>query len=573
MLTSLHIRDFAIVDTLELELRPGLTVVTGETGAGKSIVVDALQLIAGGRGGAEMIRHGAERAEVAATFDMARAPGGLKPWLNEHGITLETELSVRRAIMADGRSRAWLNGQLVALQQLREVGDMLIDIHGQHEFQSLARGNGQRVLLDGYGRLEGLAGQVGVAHRTWSALLERTLDLESRARDREARLDLLRYQAQELSALDLTAEEVAQLREEAGRFAHGGRLATAAQVAMEQLYEGEEVSAHAALARARNQLRGVADLDPHLQPLLQLLDGAAAQLDEGARGVRQYLNGLNFDEERRDQVQRRLAAAEDLARKHRVPPEELPRRAAELAAELTGLENAEGDLAKLREQLTGAVSSYRQLARQLTAGRVTAGRALSKEVSDHMQELGMAGGRLQVEVTPLESAEPSPTGADQIDFRVTANPGQPPRALAKVASGGELARLSLAVQVACASDESRCMVFDEVDSGIGGAVAEIVGRELRVLAGQAQVLCVTHLAQVASQGHQHLRVIKETSGTSTRVRVAELAPGERVEELARMLGGVEITERAREHAREMLDNLRSPASGARSSRARSARRE
>jgi len=219
------------------------------------------------------------------------------------------------------------------------------------------------------------------------------------------------------------------------------------------------------------------------------------------------------------------------------------------------------------------VSSYRLLARQLTAGRVTAGRALSKEVTAHMQELGMAGGRLQVEVTPLESAEPSPTGADQIDFRVTANPGQPPRALAKVASGGELARLSLAVQVACAGDQSRCMVFDEVDAGIGGAIAEIVGRELRRLAQAPQVLCVTHLAQVASQGHQHLRVTKETTGSATRTRVAELSHAERVNELARMLGGVEITERAREHAREMLESLRSPASGTRSSRARSARTE
>ncbi|HTY49691.1 MAG TPA: DNA repair protein RecN [Steroidobacteraceae bacterium] len=573
MLTSLHIRDFAIIDALELELRPGLTVVTGETGAGKSIVVDALQLIAGGRGGAELIRHGAERAEVAATFDMARAPADLKPWLNEHGIALEPELSVRRAIMADGRSRAWLNGQLVALQQLRELGDLLIDIHGQHEFQSLARSHGQRLLLDGYGRLTGLAAQVAAAHRTWSALLERTLDLESRARDREARLDLLRYQAQELSALALGAEELARLREEAGRFAHGERLARAVQTAVEQLYEGEEVSAHAALARAQGQLRSVAGLDPRLHPLLQLLDGAAAQLTEGARELRQYLDGLSFDEERRDQVERRLAAAEDLARKHRVAPEELPRRAAELATELAGLENAEGDLAQLREQLAAAVSSYRLLARQLTAGRVTAGRALSKEVTAHMQELGMAGGRLQVEVTPLESAEPSPTGADQIDFRVTANPGQPPRALAKVASGGELARLSLAVQVACAGDQSRCMVFDEVDAGIGGAIAEIVGRELRRLAQAPQVLCVTHLAQVASQGHQHLRVTKETTGSATRTRVAELSHAERVNELARMLGGVEITERAREHAREMLESLRSPASGTRSSRARSARTE
>jgi DNA repair protein RecN (Recombination protein N) len=552
MLTHLQIRDFAIIDSIELEFRPGLTVLTGETGAGKSIVVDALQLLSGGRAGAEVVRAGAERAEISATFDLMRAPRELKRWLDEQSISAESELSVRRVIATDGRSRAYLNGQLVPVQILRDLGTILIDIHGQHEFQSLTRGAAQRELLDDFGRHDSLVGQVEIAHRVWNGLLNRMLELEGKARDRDARLDLLRYQVRELEALQLADGEINTLNEERARLANRGRLAEAAQTAVLQLYESEEGSAHAAVSRALQAIRGLAAVDAKLAAVLPLVDEAAIQIREAARQLQHYLESVDMDTARQDHVEKRLAAVEELARKHRVRPEELPQRTTQLKAELVEVERADSDLAQVRKEQATALEGYRTLAAQLSARRATTGRTLAKEITARMQTLGMAGGRFQVEISPLSSTEPAPHGVDQIEFRVTANPGQPLRPLAKVASGGELSRLSLAVQVSCAARETRCMVFDEVDSGIGGAVAEIVGRELHSLAESSQVLCVTHLPQVASQAHHHLRVIKLTDGKTTRTNLTELTSDERVEELARMLGGIEITTKAREHAREML---------------------
>ncbi len=552
MLTYLQIRDFAIIDSIELELRPGLTVLTGDTGAGKSILVDALQLLAGARAGAEVVRHGAERAEITGTFDLSKSPRELKRWLEEQSIAAGEDLSIRRIIGSDGRSRAYLNGQAVAVQLLREAGNILIDIHGQHEFQSLTRSAAQRELLDGYGRLEPAAGQVGIAHRVWLGLLNRTLELESQARDRDAKLELLRHQVSELNALQLKAGELESLADEHARLANRGKLAEATQAALQLLYEGEEVSAHASVSRALQALRGLETVDPKLGAALPIVEEAAIQIREAARELTHYRDGLDLDTTRQDQVERRLAAIEELARKHRVAPQDLIARTGQLTAELEALERADTDLAALRKDLAAALEEFRTLAAQLSAKRSTAGRALAKDITARMQTLGMAGGRFQVEVTQDGSAEPTQYGIDQIEFRVTANPGQPLRPLAKVASGGELSRLSLAVQVSCAARESRCMVFDEVDSGIGGAVAEIVGRELRSLGQTGQVLCVTHLPQVASQGHHHLRVAKSTDGRTTRTALTELSPKERVEEIARMLGGVEVTGKAREHAREML---------------------
>jgi DNA repair protein RecN (Recombination protein N) len=552
MLTYLQIRDFAIIDSVEIDLRPGLTVLTGETGAGKSIMVDALQLIAGGRGGAEVVRANAERAEISATFDLMRSPRELKQWLEEQSISTDGELAVRRVIATDGRSRAYLNGQAVPAQLLRELGNILIDIHGQHEFQSLTRNAAQRELLDDFGRHESLVDQVGISHRVWNGLLNRMLELEGKARDRDARLDLLRYQVRELEALQLQEGEVAQLNEERGRLANRGRLGEAAQTALTQLYDGEEGSAHAAVSRAMQAMRNLAAVDAKLGAVLPMVDEAAIQIREAANQLRHYIEALDVDTSRQDQVERRLAAIEELARKHRMAPEELPQRMAALKTELVEVERAESDLTQLRREQATALEGYRSLAAQLTARRATAGRQLAKDITARMQTLGMAGGRFQVEITPLTTTEPASHGVDQIEFRVTANPGQPLRPLAKVASGGELSRLSLAVQVSCAARETRCMVFDEVDSGIGGAVAEIVGRELHSLATNSQVLCVTHLPQVAAQGHNHLRVAKLTDGKTTRTTLTVLSSDDRVEEIARMLGGVEITAKAREHAREML---------------------
>ena len=552
MLTHLQIRDFAIIDAVELELHAGLTELTGETGAGKSIVVDALQLLAGGRAGAEVVRHGAERAEIAATFDLTQAPRELKQWLEEQSLGGATELSVRRVVGSDGRSRAYLNGQSVAVQMLREAGSILIDIHGQHEFQSLTRSAPQRELLDGYGSLNASVGQVGIAHRVWLELLNRTLALESQARDRDAKLELLRYQMSELKALQLKPGEAEALAEEAGRLANRGRLAAGAQAALAALYEEDHQSAHGMVSRAVQSLRALAALDAKLAAVLPLLEEAAVHVREAARELERYGESLELDSARQEEVQRRLAAVEELARKHHVAPAELPAHAERLVTELETLERADTDLADLRRELAAALQAYRAQAQQLSGKRMATARVLARDISARMQTLGMAGGRFEADVTQDGNAEPAQHGIDQIEFRVTANPGSPPRALAKVASGGELSRLSLAVQVACAAQEPRCMVFDEVDAGIGGAVAEIVGRELRSLGVRAQVLCVTHLPQVACQAHHHLRVTKHSDGRSTRTTLTELNGDERVEELARMLGGVEITAKAREHARDML---------------------
>lgn len=552
MLTHLQIRDFAIIDAIELELRPGLTVLTGETGAGKSILIDALQLLAGGRAGAEVVRHGSERTEISGTFDLAQTPRELKQWLEEQSISGGEDLIIRRVVTADGRSRAYLNGQSVPLQLLREAGNILIDIHGQHEFQSLVRPAAQRELLDGYGKHESLVAQVGVAYRVWLETLNKTLELETKARDRDARLELLRYQVTELNALQLKPGEVTSLTEEHARLSNRGRLAEGVETALQQLFESDEGSAHADVSRALQTLRALSAVDPKLASVVPTLEEASIQITEAARELKHYRETLDIDSARQDEVERRLSAVEELARKNRVRPEDLVERAAELATELEGLERAELDLAVLRKELTTALESYRLQAQQLSACRVTAGRALAKDITTRMQTLGMAGGRFQVEVTQDGNADPTQHGIDQIEFRVTANPGQPPRALAKVASGGELSRLSLAVQVSCAARETRCMVFDEVDSGIGGAIAEIVGRELRSLGSRGQVLCVTHLPQVGSQGHHHLRVTKLTDGRTTRTALSELSEPERIEELARMLGGIEVTTKAREHAKEML---------------------
>jgi DNA repair protein RecN (Recombination protein N) len=552
MLTSLQIRDFAIIDAVEVEWRGGLTVLTGETGAGKSIVVDALQFLAGGRAGAEVVRHGAQRAEVAATFDVVQGPRALKRWLEEQAISCEAELTVRRIAGQDGRSRGFLNGQASPLQLLRDVGNILIDIHGQHEFQSLVRSAAQRELLDGFGRLDSLTAQVGIAHRVWLEILNRSLDLEGRARDREARLEFLRHQERELHALQLVAREFDELTEERARLANHGRLADGAQAALLQLFEEDAGSAHASVSRALQALKSLAAVDAKLASVATLVGEAGMQIREAARELQHYLDGLELDTGRQNHVEERLAAIEELARKHRVKPADLPERAHALSAELDALERVDTDIASLKKDQAAALENYRSLAQQLSARRTTAGRQLAKDITLRMQSLGMTGGRFSVEVTPHNTAEPAVHGLDQIEFRVTANPGQPLRPLAKVASGGELSRLSLGVQVSCAARDPRCMIFDEVDAGIGGAVAEIVGRELRALGESGQVICVTHLPQVASQGHQHLRVTKVSDGKTTRTHLALLTPAERIEELARMLGGIEVTAKARAHAGEML---------------------
>lgn len=552
MLSFLRIQDFAIIEGLEIELASGLTALTGETGAGKSIVVDALALAVGARAGSEVVRHGAERAEVHATFDVERIPAA-REWLRAQEIECDGECILRRVVGRDGRSRAFVNGQVVPLQGLRELGEMLVDIHGQHEFQALVRRASQRTLLDEHGGHATAVSDVHAACTAWSTLREQREELAASGRDRDARLELLRYQVRELEALGLKPGEVAELMAEQRRLANAGKLAAGARGALDLIYDSESFSAHQAVARAVGQIRPLAAVDGTLESPRELLEQATIALREAADSLRHYLDSMDVDPERRDAVERRVATIEELARKHRATPEELAELLGRLQEELRALERHATSLEEIERRLAEAREHYARCAGVLTQAREKAARALTKHVTQLLQTLGLQGGKFEARVAPAEAGDPRPDGDDEVEFLVSANPGQPLRPIAKVASGGELSRISLAVQVASAGQAlSSCMIFDEVDAGVGGAVAEMVGRQLASLGSRTQVLCVTHLPQVASQASEHLRVSKLTDGRTTRTSVAQLRGPERVEELARMLGGVEVSQKARDHAREML---------------------
>jgi DNA repair protein RecN (Recombination protein N) len=560
MLTHLQIRDFAIIDAVELELGRGLTALTGETGAGKSILVDAVVLAIGGRAGADVVRHGAERAEITATFDI-RDNRDARAWLEEQSLEHEGEVMLRRLVGADGRSRAYVNGQAQPVNQLRALGELLLDIHGQQEFLTLTRPDTQRALLDAHGGHEALAEPVASLARDCRALEAELRELVAAAAERDSRLELLRYQVQELVALALEPGEPEALGLEAQRLANRGRLAEAAQTSLGLIYEGEGEDAHARTGRAAAALRQALEIDARLRPVGALIEEALIPLREAGRELSAYLESLEVDPRRQEAVETRIASIEQLARKHRLPAAELPGQLGALKAELEKLERAGTTLTELEARRAALRREYATRAAQLSAARRKAAAELEKAVTALMRGLGMPGGSFAVEVTTLDALPVDPHGVDRIEFLVSANPGQPPRPIARVASGGELSRISLAVQVAAAHQVGApaCMIFDEVDAGVGGAVAEMVGRELNALARRGQVLCVTHLPQVASQADEQVRVAKLSDGRSSRTVLTRLSPEDRVEELARMLAGVDVTAAAREHAREMLAGPRGPA--------------
>ncbi len=552
MLTHLQIRDFAIVDRVELEFDAGMTAVTGETGAGKSIMLDALGLLLGDRAEAGVVREGADRAEISAVFAIDRYPAA-RAWLAERELEADgAECALRRVIGRDGRSRAFINGTPQPMSALAEFGERLVDIHGQHEHQSLMKRDAQRLLLDGYARLDAELARLAALHKRWQALGRERETLERAGAERDSRLELLRYQVRELEALGLAADELPQLEDEHARLANAGRLLDTCEQVLHALYEREHGSAQALLADAVRALGELAPVDPELNDLAELLNSALIQVQEAADALRRHVRRLDLDPVRLAELEQRLAEIQALARKHRCRPEDLPERQAQLAAERGLLENAEEHRDGLARAQAQAWAEFEALAGRVGARRRQAAVELSDKVSKAMHELGMPGGRFAATVEPAE--RPAPHGLDAVEFLVSANPGQPLKALAKVASGGELARISLALQVIAArAAQLPTLVFDEVDAGIGGGIAEIVGRRLRELGAARQVLCVTHLPQVAAQAHQHVQVRKETDGISTRTRVVPLAPEDRVLELARMLGGVELTEHTLAHAREMVE--------------------
>ena len=553
MLTHLQLRDVAIIDAAELELGRGLTALTGETGAGKSILVDAVLLAIGGRGAAEVVRHGADKAEIAATFEV-KDNALACAWLEEQALEHEGEVMLRRVIGADGRSRAYINGQAQPLQQVRALGDLLIDIHGQQEFLTLTRRDTQRALVDAHGGHAALLAPVATLARAWRVIDAQLTQLKTAAAERDSRLELLRYQVKELEALALQPGETEELLAESQRLANRGRLADAAQLALGLLYDGDGEDAHARAGRAAATLRAAIEWDQRLAPVGALVEDALIQLREAGGELSAYLEGLEVDPHRQEAVEQRIASIEQLARKHRVMATELPPTLDALAADLAALENAETRLGELEAERTAVGRKYTTAAEGLTIARTKAAAGLATSVTSLMRGLGMPGGVFEAPVTTPSGAPVDPAGLDTIEFLVSANPGQPPKPIARIASGGELSRISLAVQVAAAQESAGapCMIFDEVDAGVGGAVAEMVGRQLHALGRRGQVLCVTHLPQVASQADQHVRVAKLSDGRTSRTALTMLGPDERVEELARMLGGIAVTATAREHAREML---------------------
>jgi DNA repair protein RecN (Recombination protein N) len=549
MLRSLTIRDFVIVDRLELEFAPGYTVLTGETGAGKSILIDALAMVLGARAEAIVVRGGAERAEVSAEFDLAgRADIGR--WLEECDLAGDDEaLLMRRVIDASGRSRGFINGHAATAAQLREAGEFLVDIHGQHEHQSLLRAAAQRELLDGYGGLLDAANRVAALYRVWQQKRENRISLETNAAAFAAEREQLEWQVKELESLKFTPHEWPELTAEHSRLAHAANLIEAAQGAVEALAEGDGASLPRLNAIAA-RLEGLIEYDPKLREILNTLESARIELQEATHALRRYGERLELDPQRLREVEGRLDAIHTAARKHRVQPEALPAKLEAAKARLQQLGQG-GDVEALRQAEEEAHAACVAEAKKLSSARKKAARKLSDRVTEAMQELAMQGGAF--EIAFAAAPEVTARGLENVEFLVAAHKGTAPQPLAKVASGGELSRLSLAVQtVASQVAQVPTLIFDEVDAGIGGRVAEIVGKMLKQLGGKHQVMCITHLPQVAASADQQWQVTKGTANGKVLSKVTVLSKEQRVEEIARMLGGVKITETTRKHAAEML---------------------
>ncbi|MGE0337195.1 MAG: DNA repair protein RecN [Gammaproteobacteria bacterium] len=548
MLRSLTIQDLAIVRHLDLELHDGLTVITGETGAGKSIVVDALGLLLGDRGEASLVRPGAERAVLSAQFDI-RGLHALQALLAEHALGDTDDCLLRRVISRDGRSRAFCNETPITLQVLREIGALLIDIHGQHEHHSLLQRAVQRALVDAFGKLGPLVAPVGAAYAEWHALA-RELDALRSAGDPGTRADYLRFQLEELDAARIEPAELARLEADHRRAAHQQRLVGGCDELLARLFHGERAAARAVSA-AVHQLQDLVTIDPQLANAQELVAQASINLGEAEREIDHYRDGvLGADVQDLERLERRLHTLHDLCRKHRCELEALPGVAGRLAEELGALEGRDARCAALEQRIAAARERYTVAAGALTRARRENADRMSVDITHIMRQLGMPHASFSVALQPL--AEPGAAGADEIEFMMTTNPDVPARALRKVASGGELSRTSLAIQVATASDARvPTLVYDEIDTGIGGRVAAVVAQHLQTIAQGRQVLCVTHLAQVASAGTHHLVITKETTEGATATRAEYLDARARVDEVARMLGGVG-TARARAHARELL---------------------
>jgi len=554
MLQTISLRDFVIVDQLELDFASGFTVLTGETGAGKSILLDALSLVLGERADSSQIREGCHRAEISALFRIdSELIQSFNKWLDEQGFPVEDEgqsLLLKRTVENNGRSRAFINGSVATLAQLRDAGDQLVDIHGQHAHQLLLKSGAQRELLDRHAGLLPLASEVAQAFKTLNDSRRRLEQAENAGQDIERERERLEWQLEELTELSPQEGEWANIQSEHARLANGAKLIGGCQEAIEVLSDADN-SLESSLSKVCGNIGALAEHDPALSSISESLQSAQIQLDEAIHGLNRYLQKLDLDPARLEQVEERMQALHGASRKYRTEVDELPKLLLETTERLEAL-TASQNIDALREKVMQEEASYLKFAKQLSQKRSKAAAELGQLVTDAMQDLSMAGGRLEITLSPLQ--EGGSHGLEQIEFLVAGHAGSTPRSLAKVASGGELARISLAISVITSKASfTPTLIFDEVDAGIGGAVAETVGKLLHQLGQSHQILCVTHLPQVAAQGNHHLKVSKSQNGDKTVSQVQPLGRSERVEEVARMLGGATITDTTRRHARELLE--------------------
>lgn len=553
MLNHIHIQNFTIINQIDIDFSKGMTVLTGETGAGKSILIDALTLALGGRADNKVIRHGTQRCDISATFDISSLISA-QQWLKDHELDNDNECILRRVINLDGPSRSYINGQPAPLQLVKELGDLLVDIHGQHEHHSLLKRDTQRQLLDDFAGHHRFLATIQSIYLQWRETLQKFTELQTRSRDQATRGEFLRFQVQELSQLNLLDKELEQLDKDHKQLANMDELIDHCQRALNLLSAPEGSNALQLLKQAKNTLISLKNIDTKIASCSELLDTAIIQTQETIDELNHYVDRLELNPHRLKEIEQRLTEIHNIARKHRIKPEEIPSLLQQFENELQQLDNSDQNLNALQEKLQLLEKEYFEIATQLSQSRQKIAKKLSKNILESMQQLGMPGGKFEIQLDTIKDLPINANGLERIEFMVSANPGQPLQPLSKVASGGELSRISLAIQVITAqSNITPTLIFDEVDVGIGGSTAAIVGQLLRQLGNSAQVLCVTHLAQVAAQGHQHLQVNKFTDKNQTHTEINLLSAQDKIQEIARMLGGMKITKQTLAHAKEMLE--------------------
>lgn len=552
MLTHLLIKNFALVDKLELELKNGMTVISGETGAGKSIMLDALGLTLGDRADSDTVREGEERAEITATFDLSEIPEALE-WLSQHDLEQENECQIRRIVTREGRSRSYINGQPAPLNQLKDLGQFLVDIHGQHEHQRLLHREYHRVLLDDFAQQRPVAEKVRQQFQRWQKLEQTLKKLTEDSAEKTARTQLLSYQLEELNQLALQEDELEALEQEQKLLENAGQLLQSGHHIMQIISEHDEQNCVSLLNQSQQLLLQVCRHAPALSQVAEMLSNAQILVDEASHELRSYLDNVELSPERLNEVEERLTLIYDVARKHRVQPDQLMELRNTLQHEMDSLHQSDEALDQLHKDVCDARKAYISIANELSESRKKHAAILAKAVDTQLHSLGMTDARFSAQLTTLDDNKWNANGLEEVEFLIAANRGQTARPLAKVASGGELSRISLAIQVITAQTSSTpTLVFDEVDVGIGGAIAEVVGRLLRELGQRTQILCVTHQPQVASQGHQHLFVSKRNQKDKTQTQIDHLDEDARLQEVARMLGGIQLTDATLMHAKEML---------------------